>query len=221
MSNFVRLERGCARLDHFFASEAKRQQTLEQPEQALPSATSRGNGEIDDEVDDIDFGTTSTMSFRVAYLSRCDQVRKSREKRVAGGREGGAGEGEDRSCEGNADFLWSIPTEMLTSHLHSSVLQPEVLNRFEAELEFRSQHPKAFNTLIDRKLRGLLTYDYNGNEAYLSAFALDSKSMKAYLRGNLQVSGDDFQELWKRRSLPSKCLSWAAATLSSTTKSSF
>jgi len=30
-------------------------------------------------------------------------------------------------------------------------------------------------------------YDYNANEDYIEAFAMDSKSVKNYKRGNLQV----------------------------------
>ena len=39
--------------------------------------------------------------------------------------------------------------------------------------------------------QGFVSYDLIANEDYLEAFALDSASMRAYFRGNLQVSGDE------------------------------
>ena len=60
------------------------------------------------------------------------------------------------------------------------------------ELAFREKYPELY-ARVTRRLQGLISYDLNANDEYLEAFALDSRSMKEYTRGNIQASGEDFE----------------------------
>ena len=65
-----------------------------------------------------------------------------------------------------------------------------MLQLYQEELNFRKQFPSS-SARVSRVLQGLSTYDFSGNEQYTEMFALDSKSLRAYKRGKMQVSGED------------------------------
>ena len=46
---------------------------------------------------------------------------------------------------------------------------------------------------MKRVLQGLSSYDFRANEEYTEAFAMDSKSLRSYERGKMQVSGEDYE----------------------------
>jgi len=97
-----------------------------------------------------------------------------------------------RKIEGNADLMWAIPTDILVKHLHLGLMGQEMLGMYAKEIAFRKHHP-SLNKRVRRKLQGIPSYDYNVNEEYIVAFALDSKAIHEYKRGNMQVSGEDYE----------------------------
>jgi len=68
----------------------------------------------------------------------------------------------------------------------------EMLGMYAKELEYRKKYPELY-ARVTRRLQGIVSYDYNANEDYVEAFALDSKAMKSYKRGTIQVSGEDYE----------------------------
>jgi len=118
-----------------------------------------------------------TVDFRDRWLTLCEFVQAHRGR---------------RKVEGNPDYLWAIPSDILTLHVNRNVMSHEMLALFSKELAFRKRNP-ALYARVTRRLQGIVSYDYNANEDYIDAFALDSKSMRNYLRGNMQVSGEDYE----------------------------
>lgn len=118
-----------------------------------------------------------TVDFRDRWLSMCEFIQVNR---------------GHRAIEGNADYIWSIPTEDMTFQIHKGVLSVEMLAMFQKEIIFRKKHPELYSR-VTRRLQGIMSYDYNANEEYVEAFALDSKSIKNFKRGNIQVSGADYE----------------------------
>ena len=55
------------------------------------------------------------------------------------------------------------------------------------ELSFRQRYPE-LHKRNTRVIGNIPSYDINGNEAYVKAFALESKSLQLFHRGQLQVS---------------------------------
>lgn len=49
--------------------------------------------------------------------------------------------------------------------------------------------------------QSLLSYDLRANPEYTEAFALDSKSIREYLKGHMTVSGEEFQIAFRQRGL--------------------
>lgn len=82
------------------------------------------------------------------------------------------------------DVSWGL--QLMTYHIHKAVLSVEMLTLFQKELAFRKEHPELW-ARVTRRLQGNLSFDYNANGDYLDAFALDSKSIKNFRRGNIQV----------------------------------
>ncbi len=121
--------------------------------------------------------TTMDPKFRDDWLTTCEFIHKNRGR---------------RKIEGNADYMWSIPTELIVKHIHLDVLQKEMLSMYRNELAFRDEHPELY-ARVTRRLQGLISYDVYANDDYLEAFALDSRAMKEYSRGNIQASGEDFE----------------------------
>ena len=72
----------------------------------------------------------------------------------------------------------------------------DVRKLFEQELKFRKAYP-ATAARVKRVLQGLSSYDFRANEEYTEAFAMDSKSLRSYERGKMQVSGEDYELLHK------------------------
>jgi hypothetical protein len=118
-----------------------------------------------------------SYDFRDRWLSMCEFIQANR---------------GHRAIEGNADYIWSIPSEEMTYQIHKGVLSVEMLAMFQKELNFRKKHPE-LHLRVTRRLQGLVSFDYNANEEYVEAFALDSKSLKNFKRGNIQVSGADYE----------------------------
>jgi hypothetical protein len=114
--------------------------------------------------------------FRIKWLERTQYVQTHR---------------GHRHIEGNPDFVWAIPTEELTKHLFLKVLSKKVLENYETELHLRQKFPD-FHEKINRHIRGVPSYDFFANEDYIEAFAMETKSIKNYFRGKMQVSGEDF-----------------------------
>jgi len=115
--------------------------------------------------------------FREKWLTVCEFVQQNRGRRL---------------IEGNGDFLWSIPDDVMKGHVYARVLNRSVRTAFVQELEFRKRYPDTAKRLT-RMIQGITTFDFYGNSDYAESFALSSKSIKAYMRGKIQVSGDDFE----------------------------
>jgi hypothetical protein len=114
--------------------------------------------------------------FRDSWLNVIQYVQKNRGR---------------RHIEGNPDFMWAIPTEVLKKHIFLKVLSKKMRENYATELELRDRFPEIQHR-ITRHIRGIPSYDFYANEEYIESFAMETKSLKNYMRGKMQVSGEDF-----------------------------
>jgi len=108
---------------------------------------------------------TMDREFRNKWLTRCEMVRGLLPMPAPGGGDCSiSGGGDDagpmaadlRGVEGNPDFLWCLPTDLITKHLNQRVLRPDMLGLLAAELRFREENPKMFER-VDRRLVGMVS----------------------------------------------------------------
>lgn len=140
------------------------------PKTRLRSATQASIDELTDEE------LQALHDFRDSYLNVIQFVQKNRGR---------------RHIEGNPDFLWAIPTEVIKKHILLKVLSRKMREFFATELELRERFPE-IQQRIKRNIRGIPSYDFYANEEYIESFAMETKSLKNYLRGKIQVSGEDY-----------------------------
>ena len=111
------------------------------------------------------------------------------------------GEFPAQAFEGNVDYLWAVDTGQLEAALKEKLLRKSILALFAQELTFRLAYPE-LQARVKRKLQGVISFDINANEAYVSSFALQSPSLVAYERGQLQATGADYaaaaKTTWQR-----------------------
>jgi len=104
-------------------------------------------------------------------IDRCEEIKRIKSK---GGQEADEFEG----IEGNVDFFWCIPTDLMMQHLHKKLLRcafkfashrrqfpcstqivnvrQDILNMFTTELSFRLSNPELHNR-IDRFLQVIVS----------------------------------------------------------------
>jgi hypothetical protein len=105
--------------------------------------------------------TCHDATFRTKVIAKCEEIMKYQElmettnpsTKESGSEEGGGeGEGVDWSgVEGNADLIWTIPTDILSMQLHQHVLRKDILAMFSEEVQYRLINPY-FVYLVKRKL---------------------------------------------------------------------
>jgi hypothetical protein len=94
-------------------------------------------------------------TFRTKVIAKCEEIMKYQELMETTNpsmKAEGEGEGVDWSgVEGNADLIWTIPTDILSMQLHQHVLRKDILAMFSEEVQYRLVNPY-FVYQVKRKL---------------------------------------------------------------------